>query len=60
MRLSVQQPPYLTQIPYDFYIMTNNTVANGIFSTNWVYFNPDHQHQLLYKHFVCRLFVFDE
>ncbi len=29
--------PYLTQIPYDFYIMTNNKVANGIFFTNWVY-----------------------
>jgi len=29
--------PYLTQIPYDFYIMTNKKVANGIFFTNWVY-----------------------
>ena len=29
--------PYLTQVPYDFYIMTNKKVANGIFFTNWVY-----------------------
>jgi len=26
--------PYLTQIPYDFYLMTNKSI--GIFSTNWV------------------------
>src|SRR5208337_3544272 len=29
------QTPYLAQIPYDFYIMTNRK-SSGIFFTNWV------------------------
>lgn len=31
---AVNSPTYLTQIPYDFYIMTNK--AGGLFFTNWV------------------------
>jgi hypothetical protein len=40
--------PYQTQVPYDFYLMTN-LASHTIFSTNWVWTNLAYTNALNYK-----------
>jgi len=43
----LNNPNYLTQIPYDFYIMTNKGIGTSI-STNWVWTDLSHTNTLNY------------